>query len=236
MKIIYRISDTGYKKEKPEWVNNENCLRNAWNTFLTSDFIILMDRISDETKQMVHDVTNNNAVYKTINGGSSANSFNIALDYALNEIDDSDEIVYFLENDYLHTPNAESVIKDGIHMGFDYVTGYDHPDKYLNPSEGGNPFCEGKSEVSRVYRGEFSHFKITNSTTMTFASKVKTLRRDEIFLRKWTIGNHPNDFQMFLELSQKGRTLVSSIPAVATHGEAKWLSPLVNWESYVWNN
>ena len=236
MKVIYRISDAGYKKEKPEWINNENCLRNAWFTFLTSDFIILMDDVSEETKRMVYDVTTSRATYRVINGGSSAKSFNIALDYSLNEIGDNDEIVYFLENDYLHTPNAESVIKDGIRMGFDYVTGYDHPDKYLNPSEGGNPFCEGKSEVSRVYRGEFSHFKITNSTTMTFAAKISTLKRDEVFLRKWTLGTHPNDFQMFLELSQKGRTLVSSIPAVSTHGETHWLSPLINWEDYVWNN
>lgn len=236
MKIIYRISDAGYKKEKPEWVNNENCLRNAWNTFSTSDFIILMDNVSNETKQMAYNVTNNSAVYETINGGSSADSFNIALDYALNEIDDDDEIVYFLENDYLHTPNADLVIEDGIRMGFDYVTGYDHPDKYLNPNEGGNQFCEGRSEVSRVYCGKFSHYKITNSTTMTFASKIRTLRRDETILRKWTIGTHPNDFHMFLELSQKGRKLVSSIPAVSTHGETKWLSPLINWENYVWKN
>lgn len=236
MNVIYRISDNGYKKDKPNWINNENCLRNAWTTFISSNFIILMDNVSYETETIIKYVTDNKAKYISINGGSSAQSFNIALDYALNEIGDNDEIVYFLENDYLHTPIAENVITDGINMGFDYVTGYDHPDKYLNPNEGGNPFCEGKSEVSRVYCGKFSHYKITNSTTMTFATKIKTLRRDEVFLRKWTTGTYPNDFQLFLELSQKGRTLVSSIPAVSTHGESKWLSPLINWETYVWNN
>jgi hypothetical protein len=29
MKIIYRISDTGYSKVKPEYINNEACLKNA---------------------------------------------------------------------------------------------------------------------------------------------------------------------------------------------------------------
>ena len=33
MKIIYRISDTGYKKEKPDYINNESCLRNFCNIF-----------------------------------------------------------------------------------------------------------------------------------------------------------------------------------------------------------
>ena len=27
MKVIYRLSDAGYKKEKPEYINNKLCLR-----------------------------------------------------------------------------------------------------------------------------------------------------------------------------------------------------------------
>jgi hypothetical protein len=65
---------------------------------------------------------------------------------------------------------------------------------------------------------------------MTFATKVKTLKRDEAILRKWTNGTHPNDFEMFKELSQIGK-LVSSIPAYSTHGETQWLSPLIKWEN-----
>ena len=29
MKIIYRISDAGYNKVKPDYIDNETCLRNA---------------------------------------------------------------------------------------------------------------------------------------------------------------------------------------------------------------
>ena len=29
MKIIYRISDAGYNKVKPDYITNENCLKNA---------------------------------------------------------------------------------------------------------------------------------------------------------------------------------------------------------------
>ena len=32
-KIIYRISDTGYSKQKPTYVNNEQCLKNAVSRF-----------------------------------------------------------------------------------------------------------------------------------------------------------------------------------------------------------
>jgi hypothetical protein len=234
MKVIYRISDVGYKKEKPEWINNEHCLRNAWVMLNNSDFIIVMDNVSDKTRKMILSVTNNTATYHSVSLGSSAQTFNYALDLALDL--PNDEIVYFLENDYIHTSTAETVIIDGVNMGFDYVTGYDHPDKYISANKGGNPLCSDNSEETRLYCGQHSHYKWTNSTTMTFAAKVSTLKRDEVMLRKWTTGNHPHDFQMFMELRERGRKLVSSVPAVSTHGETKFLSPLVDWEGLVWNN
>jgi hypothetical protein len=64
---------------------------------------------------------------------------------------------------------------------------------------------------------------------MTFASKVKTLREDESILRKWTNTTHPHDFQMFLELRDKGRSLITPLPGYSTHGETAWLTPLINW-------
>ena len=51
MKIIYRISDAGYNKVKPLYINNENCLKNAVKTFGNSEFLIIADNVSDETKK-----------------------------------------------------------------------------------------------------------------------------------------------------------------------------------------
>jgi len=225
MKVIYRISETGYPKEKPDYINNKNCFENALRTFNKATWLVIADNVTDETKLYLE------SKVKTINYvsvGHGAGTFNLALDYALTLNDD--EIVYFLENDYLHKPEVDKILEDGIELGFDYVTTYDHPDKYLNPFEGGNPFCSGRAEETRVYLGEYCHFKLTNSTTMTFAAKVKTLKEDEEVLRKWTSETYPYDFQMFMELKQRGRRLVSSIPGFATHGETKWLSPLTNWK------
>ncbi len=48
MKIYYRISDAGYNKVKPDYVTNENCLKNALKVFpLTKcDWSIIADNIS----------------------------------------------------------------------------------------------------------------------------------------------------------------------------------------------
>lgn len=228
MHIFYRISDVGYKKEKPPYIGNESCLKNFIQHFQVGrhKIVVIADNTSQETDSMILKYIDNKDLIK-VSVGHGAGTFNIALDMALRLKDD--ELVYFVENDYIHTQSAPVVLEEGLRFGFSFVTLYDHPDKYLNPSEGGNPLCEGKSESTRVYRTENSHWKLTNSTTMTFATNVSCLKRAESILRKWTAGTHPYDFQMFLELVSAGFQLASAIPGQSTHGEIRWLAPGVNW-------
>ena len=225
MKIIYRISDAGYSKVKPSYVSNEQCLRNAVEVFKDADWTIITDNCSPETLTIVKDIIDCNI--EIVSVGHGAGTFNLALDKALTFNDG--EIVYFIENDYLHKPQSAKVLVEGLELGAAFASLYDHPDKYLDPSKGGNPYCQGGAEDTRVYLTESCHWKITNSTTMTFAAKVSTLRRTEEVLRKHTSGTHPNDFPMFLELRQKGELLVTSIPGYSTHGETAWLTPLTDW-------
>ena len=233
MKIIYRISEGGYPKEKPEYITKINCLKNALKHFKQEDFLLIMDNVSDNLKSEIEKVYGGKA--HLVQVGHGAGTFNIALDHAIGKTGilnvTDDEIIYFLEDDYLHKEGSQKIIEDGFELGMDYVTLYDHPDKYLNPIEGGNPYCEGRAEFTRVYLGNNSHFKLTNSSTMTFAAKVKTLKEDEGIMRSWTNGTHPHDFQMFQEINKKGRRLVSPLPGYSTHGETRWLTPLTNWEN-----
>ena len=53
MKIIYRISDAGYKKEKPDYIDNEKCLKNAVEVFKDADWNIISDNCSVETCNMI---------------------------------------------------------------------------------------------------------------------------------------------------------------------------------------
>ena len=224
MKIIYRISDAGYIKEKPNYINNENCLANATNVFKNADWNIIADNCSDETLSMIQKYQSK---INTVSIGHGAGTFNLALDEALTY--NKDEIVYFIENDYLHKTESQKILNEGFSLGASFVALYDHPDKYLDPILGGNPYCDGGGEDTRVYLTESCHWKITNSTTMTFAAKVSTLKRVEPILRKYTAGTHPDDFKMFLELRSQGELLVTPLPGYATHGETYWLAPLTDW-------
>jgi hypothetical protein len=228
MHIYYRISDTGYKKIKPSYINNRLCFNNFCQVFQKhlANIIVIGDNIGIETLEMLSEhINESNIRFTSI--GHGAGTFNIALDESLKLSED--EIIYFVENDYLHKNFSADILLDGFTLNPSFVTLYDHPDKYLDPSLGGNQFCQGGSENTKVYITKSCHWKITNSTTMTFASKVSTLKKHEGTLRKWTQGSHPHDFQMFIELMQKEAFLISAIPGYATHGETAWLSPLTDW-------
>ena len=135
--------------------------------------------------------------------------------------------IYFVEDDYLHLPNSYKVLKEGLQRA-DYVSLYDHNDKYMDPSP--NPYVEDGGEVTKVILTESTHWKLTNSTTMTFASTAKILREDRDIWVKWTsIDSHPRDFDAFIELRNKGRSLITPIPSYSTHTETSWLSPLIDW-------
>lgn len=235
MDVFYRISDAGYKKIKPDYINNETCLNNFVTKFANmSNIKVIADNVSDDTYNMICKYVDKENITK-VSIGHGAGTFNLALDMALKL--PSLNYVYFVENDYLHKDDSWEVLREGIHIGFPYVTLYDHIDKYIPKHQGGNPFIESDGgEHSKVYLTKSCHWKITNSTTMTFASTVKDLQQDEPILRKWTTQAHPHDFNMFLELGKNNRYCISSVPGYATHGELKWLAPLTNWEEVALTN
>ena len=224
VKVYYRLSDHGYQKVKPDYINNEKCLHNFISVFKNDDIEIIADNVSDKTYEWLSSLDLNVERTKL---GSGAQSFNYVLDKAVKLEDNT--IVYFVEDDYLHLPNARDILVEGMSVGSDYVALYDHPDKYINGNQGGNPFIEDGGEVTKVYRSKSCHWKLTNSTTMTFASRVKTLKEDLGIIKTWTIGTYPDDFKMFLELRENGRSLITPLPGYSTHGETKWLSPFTDW-------
>lgn len=225
MKIIYRISDAGYSKVKPEYINNENCLINALDMFSTDkhDWIVIADNVSENTKKMIEKYI---LSPKYVSVGHGAGTFNLALDEALKG--DDDEIVYFIENDYIHLEGSPQIIEEALELGASYVTLYLHPDKFMSPYEGGNPEVDADGGYStKIYRGKTQLYGMFNSTTMTFASTVKTLKEDEAVLRKYTNqGHYPDDFKMFLHLRENGKALLCPLNTFSTHGETAWLAPL----------
>jgi hypothetical protein len=225
MKIYYRLSDKGRRTGKPDFITLQNCLLQAKNVLPAKDFRIYADNIDPETKAFLLDHFEAEQIIETKLGNAGA--FLFALSQCL-EREADDEVVYMLEDDYLHVPGAPGVIEEGLEIA-DYVTLYDHPDKYGQESP--NPLVKKGGEKGRVLLTKTCHWKETNSTCMTFAARVGTIRKDAHIMRRWSsISKVPKDYRMWRGILRFGRRrLISPIPGFATHGMTAYLAPHRNW-------
>ena len=238
MHIIYRLSpEQATGKPRPAWFSKRLCFDRCVQLFapMNPNWMLVYDGLDGlawkkRLKELLPSGCGQNyCEYRNIDCGTGGAAFLAALDLAVAMAHMPNGIVYFVEDDYLHRPGAYQAILDGIRLGFDYVTLYDHPDKYLD--DGPNPLVEGGAEGTRLYLSEMCHWKETNSTTMTFACRVATLRQNVGIFRAFNSGAVPQSFATFTHLRLKyGRRIGSCVPAYATHCEQKWLSPLVDWE------
>lgn len=229
MKIYYRLSnlEAGISKKKIPNATKQHCLENCINEFGLQNITVLGDKLNDETKSYVNSL---NLRLIEVSNGSGAGTFRDALDLSIKENKDND-LVYLLEDDFLHKPNSKKLLIEGLNKYNGYLTLYDHPDKYLNKENGGNPFIEQEGEVTRLVKTDSVHWKITNSTVMSFACKVSRLKEDYDLILKYSSAHITDSFRFFTELSQtKSVPILSSVPGYSTHCELAWLSPLTNWK------
>jgi hypothetical protein len=231
VKLYYRISDKSYEKTKLIGASKEVCLMNFCKAFITEVFEAFDDDLATGKKKPNLKILCDNCNRKTTKMVASsglpftqtslgnAGSLRKFVELALEEPDD--EIVYFCEDDYLHLGAAPDLLREGIKRA-DYVTLYDHPDKYTRYYNGG--------EISKVIKTPSSHWRYTASTCMTFGTKVGTLREDmDIwFDEDLTGGDHPHDHHIFTKLHKKGRRLAVPIPGAACHTDMQF-SGMVNY-------
>lgn len=258
MLVIYRTSPdgSGYNKQKPDYINEIGCLRNFISYFLENDYnlyegamiykrnrptllVVADTNYFNGDSVAIHNYMNTIQSHvpanstKFVNFGSGSKVFNWCLTEALECSDD--EIVYFVENDYLHVDDSYLALIDGLKLG-DYVSLYNHPDKFIAPQDGGNPYVESDGGFyTKLFSTDMATWMLTNSLTGTFAAKVSVLRRDEEILREFTSGTSYRDFEMFIELQRKrNRRILTPIPTYSTHGETAWLAKRVDWTNYAY--
>lgn len=231
--VFYRISDNGNtNKDKLDCATKINCLKNALEVFKKARIRVYIDNVIEITDKAIHELCDNldNVDIKYLECKSNPRSFRAVYEDALTL--NNNDFVYFLEDDYLHLSDSFEVLKEAAEMNYtDYITLYDHPDKYDYGCVNINPYCRNFGEQTVIFRTENHHWKVTNSTTMTFGAFVDVLRRDKEVFWKNTSTNISKDFEIFLELRQNGFLLSSPIPSLSTHCEKKFLAPFINWES-----
>jgi hypothetical protein len=147
-----------------------------------------------------------------------------------------DDLVYFVEDDYLHLPLALVKLSDAAaQLSADYVTLYDHPVRYF-PRE--SELADLPLPSPRVFVTRSHHWQTVESTCMTFATRAHLLRADAaIFELHVGCFRVPQDRELFRHLqglhaqwsNSPHRVLVGPIPSLATHCEEPWVAPVIDW-------
>lgn len=198
-------------KPRPPGFSREICHQNLLDTL---DERVHLTFFLDTAKEGSHFIKGQ-AI--EIREGTEAGSFLRMLEHveALNLHPDT--IVYFLEDDYLHKPGWVDVLFEGFSLPTtDYVTLYDHSDKYrIYPKL-----------TSKIFLTPSCHWRTTPSTTNTYAMRFGTLKQDLLIHRRFSQGRKITaDHDKFCYLGKKGAILISPIPGWSTHADPENGSP-----------
>lgn len=156
-------------------------------------------------------------------GGNGDESFKSQIMYIKFANFSDNTIVYILEDDYLHRDGWPQILREGFgnlqpsFLKFDYITLYDHRDKYTYPMY--------NALVSKIGISDTIHWRTVPSTTNTFAMKYKTFIED--FDIHYSFLN--SDHEKFLELGRNKRLLGSCMPGYSTHCHKDYMSPCIDW-------
>lgn len=217
------FSDLSKHKPRPEWFDREKIFDHLISTLDERvDYLAFHDSGNGD---IVNHFLNNKDVNKiSMVGGNGAQSFLNLLNYVIKQNYNDEDIIYFLEDDYLHKSGWIDILLDGFkYIEADYYTLYDHPNKYDPEIINNFP--------THLFITPTSHWRTTISTTNTYACRFKTLKQHfDIHVQycdlsaKWV-----KDHDKFTHLWSIGSNLISCVPGYSTHVEGGMLSPTVNW-------
>jgi len=222
----YNISGRGSETQsfhRPEWFDYEKCFINLLNT-ISNKKNILLNIIMDGN-------INNNWIYKykdqynwyEIIGG---NMDTVTLkSYAIikNYICDENDLIYILENDYLHVPDWYEKIQTlyNYFNNISYVSLYDHFDKYSDPIY--------DNLLAKIWVTANHHWRSTPSTCGSYitSKKIFALDYDDHTGVTTPIGDH----HKWLYLNNtKNRLMITPMPGLSTHCMKNFLSPGIDWK------
>jgi hypothetical protein len=222
-----KFSSNSANKARPSWFTREGCFNSFLNTLdADCELNICFDGTAAGSGHFLENpkYAGKFKLYEK-KGGNDAKSFLNLLDTVKSSDFSDEDILYFVEDDYLHNIGWTKILREGFkYIDVDYITLYDHNDKYFYPMY--------EELMSKVGCTPSTHWKTIPNTTNTYACLGKTFKRDFAIHVKYcdTERGLTRDFDKFAELSGSGRTLINPLPGYSTHCEPQYMSPVVNWE------
>lgn len=211
-------------KARPAWFSKAAATASILAELDAKDCIVVFDTTGGAVPPHVISAAERGARVFAGRFGSDRRSMAAATRVALEQGGLSDDdVLYFVEDDYVHRPGWLAVLREAFeHDVADYVTLYDHPDKY---DAGVYPHLQCRMTVTPS-----SHWRSTPSTTNTWAVRLRRLRAD-LGVHQWftSAGDDHEDHNKFVALAAGGARVASSVPGWSAHCQAGCLSPVLTW-------
>ncbi len=222
------FSPSSINKKRPDWFSREKCFRNLKNTIADDNRVELTLVYDNANGALEKHFISAEKDFKIVEftGGDDSRSLHNLLYYIITRDIPDNDIVYVLEDDYVHRKGWVDIMLEGFgHSDADYVSLYDHRDKYF--------LRRYRNLKSRIIFSPSVHWRYIPSTTNTWATRFKTLKKHfkihEIYCKSRK--GIARDKAKFQYLSDKKRAyLISPMPAYATHAETPFLAPIIDWE------
>jgi hypothetical protein len=218
--LHYEITGTD-NKFRPSWFDYEKCFINLLNTIegKNVDLHVVMDgKIENNWIKKYQD---RYISHETIERrGHMTAVYMMEVIYSLKDSMDKKDLIYILENDYLHVDNWVDKILDIFQTfeGLNYVSLYDHGDKYWHPNY--------EDLVSKIFCSNTHHWRTIPSTCGSYVIDRKFFEEDYDIL-----STMEGDHNKFLWLNEnRGRFILTPIPGLSTHCMDRLLSPTIDWK------
>lgn len=230
--IFYRHTNVyNLGNYRPNWFSYRNCFINLLKSIKPHQNIVKLNVVfdGDITKSEIYNLDYNYETY-IIQGGSDISSWKITNQIIKEQCDKniikSEDLIYFLENDYLHTQNWIEKLLEVFEKHSDkYVSLYDHKDKYF---EYNRTSCE-------IFVTDTHHWRTTPSTCGSYIVRKDVFEEDfrdiEIINEMcYGIGTTPDHYKFSVLNLYKKRQVITPIPGLSTHCMIDLLSPTIDWK------
>jgi hypothetical protein len=219
----YNVEGRG-NKARPAWFDYEKCFVNLLQTIEGNPNVtvhLVMDGKADAN--WIGKYKDYYTLYETVGGGMESvthNVFNVVKNLQCSD----EDLVYILENDYLHVSNWIDKVQTifNTYQGMDYISLYDHGDKYFLPMY--------DELLAKIFITNDHHWRNAPSTCGSYITTKQVLDAD--FDDQTGVTVPIGDHYKWLFLAQnKGRSILTPIPGLSTHCMEGLLSPAIAWQS-----
>jgi hypothetical protein len=218
--IYYRHTSNNIANPfRPQWFSYEKCFENLLKTIEGYDNIHLTLAMDGKNVlDFTHKHKDKYILFQTYNN-SSLKSFRDLMEYVKKQPMESNDLIYWLENDYIHVDGWVDKLTTlfETYLGLDYISLYDHNDKYT--------IAEYEDLVSKIIVTENHHWRTTPSTCGSYIITRKTFEED---YDVWStaVGDH----NTFIDLNKlKNKFVFTPIPGLSTHCMEGLMSPAIEW-------